>query len=219
MDSFNLNVFTEVECLCDFRFLRCEIPIILGLSCRVVSKTKRNGFVCDFETVTCIVLRRLSSPCRWADIEEKFGMHSGALSEVFCENIESLYNNRSTLGRCFRADLLGERAKQYAEAIHENEAPLDDCFGFFDGTGIFMVRPGGPSSSPGSCYRVHKRAHCLAYQTITTPDGLVFHIHRPIEGRRSDMMMSIKSNRDQILKKKLLWTEGNIACWGTGHMF
>ena len=38
-----------------------------------------------------------------------------------------------------------------------------------------------------SCYFGHKRMHCLVYQTITTPDGLILHMYGPEEGRRHDL--------------------------------
>lgn len=81
--TFNLNSYSDEQCLTDFRFRRCELLLISEIVGWVGGKTKRNGYVCDTITATCLLTRRLSSPCRWADLETKFGMHTSAMSEIF----------------------------------------------------------------------------------------------------------------------------------------
>lgn len=46
-----------------------------------------------------------------------------------------------------------------------------------------MARPGGMSTVRRSCYSGHKRFYCFMYQTITTLDGLIFHMFGPVGGR------------------------------------
>ena len=48
------------------------------------------------------------------------------------------------------------------------------------------------------CYNGHKRSHALKFQTVTTPDGLFFHAG-PIEGRRHDWTLYIRSGVDDAL--------------------
>eukprot|EP00171_Calliarthron_tuberculosum_P001206 IDg1206t1 len=89
--SFNLNAISDEQCLILFRFTKAEIPRIAHLVDWSSAVTSRNGYVCDPLTGTCILLRRLAFPSRWVDLEEMFGMHSSALSEVFYECAWSLY--------------------------------------------------------------------------------------------------------------------------------
>lgn len=42
-----------------------------------------------------------------------------------------------------------------------------------------MQRPGGPIANQYTVYSGYKRSHCLLYQTITTLDGLIFHMYGP----------------------------------------
>ena len=65
-----------------------------------------------------------------------------------------------------------------------------NCFGFVDGT----VRP---CSRPGQNQRIlfngHKRIHALKFQSVVIPNGLIFNLHGPVEGRRHDSGMLAES--------------------------
>ena len=89
--TFNLNTYSDLRCLKDFRFRLKEIQQILDAIGWHTGKTRRCGNKCSAVTATCILLRRLAYPCRLVDLELTFGMHSSALSEIFWEAIESLY--------------------------------------------------------------------------------------------------------------------------------
>ena len=72
-----------------------------------------------------------------------------------------------------REGVLAERAPLYADSTQNAGAPLDSCVRFIDCTKIKMNRPGGLGNMQHSFYSGHKRMHCLIYQTVTTPDGLI----------------------------------------------
>ena len=80
---FNLNIFSEQESLSLFRFTKAEIRTVADTFGWTACRTVRNRYKYDVITATCIVLRRMVSPCRWRDVEFLFGMHSSCLSELF----------------------------------------------------------------------------------------------------------------------------------------
>lgn len=114
-------------------------------------------------------------------------MRSSALSEDFWEIVRSFTDANMHLLNTFRTDLIMSRAALYAAAIHDKGAPLPACIGFIHCTKIRMSRPGGSTTLQRSVYSGHKCFHCLIYQTVTTPDALVFHMYGPEVGRRHDM--------------------------------
>ena len=65
----------------------------------------------------------------------------------------------------------------YSNAITAKGSPLDNCFGFIDGT----VRP---ISKPGKNQRVvyngHKRVHGVKFQSVALPDGIIGNMYLPI---------------------------------------
>eukprot|EP00171_Calliarthron_tuberculosum_P021988 IDg21988t1 len=131
-------------------------------------------------------------------------MHASALSELYWEVATSSYNGLKHLVTSFRADLIHERAELYASCIKAVGGKLDRCVGFMDGTKIQMVRPGGASTLQRSCYTGHKRFHCLVYQTITTPDGLILHLYGLVEGRQPDAYLYRQSGIDEDLRHHLV---------------
>ena len=103
--------------------------------------------ICDSIEGLCMLLRRLSYPCRYSDMISRFGR---PVPEI---NILS-------------PPLLQE----YADAIRAKGAPLQNCFGFIDGTVRPIARPG---QQQRIVYNGHKRVHSLKFQSVALPNGLI----------------------------------------------
>lgn len=203
LTNFNLNIFSTEESLRLFRFRPHElgkVSDVMDFRGQTVSRRYR----CDRVTACCIVLRRLASPCRWYDLEHLFGMPTQALSEVFRQVLVDCKDKFYNLLGTWRMDVLETRARLYADCIQDSGAPLPNCVGFIDGTKIFMARPGGRNINQKACYSGHKRAHCLVYITVSTPDGLIAYLHGPEVGRRHDMTLYRQSGLDDSLSETLL---------------
>ena len=78
-----------------------------------------------------------------------------------------------------RPDIL----KSYVEAIYRKGSALNNVWGFIDGTTRQCARP---RRDQRLVYNGHKRYHCLKYQNITTPNGIIANLFDPLEGRRRD---------------------------------
>ena len=201
--SFNINIYSDESALRDFRFRARDIAQITSAMGWTHGKTQRNGYKCVPFTACCILFRQLAYPCRWKDLEYVFGMRSSALSEVFWEVVETFIETQGHLITDLRQAFLASRAELYANSIKNAGAPLDSCVGFIDCTKIQMCRPGGHGSIQRSCYSGHKRYHCLIYQTLTTPDGLIFHMYGPEVGRRHDLTLLRESGLGESLSNCL----------------
>lgn len=81
--SFNLSIFSAQECLQLFRFRSKEIPKVAALMEWTSGKSNLSRYRCDPITAGCLVLRNLSTPCRWFDVQLLFGIRSSALRKVF----------------------------------------------------------------------------------------------------------------------------------------
>ena len=67
--------------------------------------------------------------------------------------------------------------REYADAIHAKRAPLENCFGFIDGT----VRPiARPDQQQRIVYNGHKRVHSLKFQSVALPNGLIRNMYGPV---------------------------------------
>ena len=103
---------------------------------------------------------------------------------IFNQLVEDIHSQFGHLLSINRHLSNAERLEQHARAIHETgNAPLDNCFGFIDGT----VRPVcRPMFMQKALYNGHKRTHALKYQSVTGADGLIIDLFGPVEGSRHD---------------------------------
>lgn len=62
----------------------------------------------------------------------------------------------------------------YAEELHAKGAPLYKCVVIIYCKTFHMCRPELNGVNQLSSYLGHKRMHCIIYQILTTPDGLIF---------------------------------------------
>jgi len=198
--SFNINSFSREESLSLFSFRPADVGRLAGLL-EVQGGSSRRGCKATPVEQLCVIVRRLSSPARWRDLEILLDRGRSSLCELFYEPIEQLDVRCSGLLCSCRGDLMKERAAVYAQRVLEKGGPLDNCVGFIDGTGVFVARPGGALHR--SVYSGHERNHMLKFQTVTTPDGLSFHLYGPVEGRRHVITMYREAGMDDMLQAGL----------------
>ena len=67
--------------------------------------------------------------------------------------------------------------EEYATAISDKGAALDNCFGFVDGTVRLISRPG---EMQRIVYNRDKRVHALKFQSVATPNRLIANMFGPV---------------------------------------
>ena len=73
------------------------------------------------------------------------------------EVMDNIFNNHSHGISQWNRDVLSSLLLQeYADAIHAKGSPLENCFGFIDGT---MTSIGRPNQQQRIVYNGHKRVH------------------------------------------------------------
>ena len=86
-------------------------------------------------------------------------------------------------------------AATWADAVYEkSDRRVPNIIGFIDGTCRKICRPSNGPDDVGvdvqrQFYSGHHRVHCLKFQTVTAPCGLIIHLFGPINGRRHDSFM------------------------------
>ena len=73
--------------------------------------------------------------------------------------------------------------RAFADAVADKGAPLPNCWGFIDGTMMTICRP---QEHQRGVHSGHKRTHCLKFQGIQAPNGLIVSLLGPYIGRRHD---------------------------------
>ena len=141
---FCLDDMEDDQCLSEFRVKKADLPL-LAQALQIPGQ-----FTCPQRSVVpgmeglCMLLKRLAYPCRYSDMMPRFGgrqvpVLSMAVNTVL-DHIYDLHHHKITE---WNPTILNPAALQtYADRIHEMGAPLENCFGFIDGTVRAIARPG-----------------------------------------------------------------------------
>ena len=137
-ENFDLDHLENDECVAEFWFLKDDIydlPGVLQVPDEIVCY---NGTkVLDTEAL-CIFLKRHAYPCRYLDLIHRFTrpVLELCILKFIYERWEHLF---TTMNQQW---LSPNNLQVFANAIHDKGAPLENCWGFVDGTVRPLCRPG-----------------------------------------------------------------------------
>ena len=143
-----------------------------------------NSFRCHQRTTAdkleglCILLRKMSYPCRYSDMIPRFGRPVAELSMITNNVMDYIYDVHGHRLTEWNNDILNPGLlEMYADAVAQKGAALTNCFGFIDGT----VRPiCRPTQYQKIVFNGHKRVHSLKFQSVTLPNGLIANLFGPV---------------------------------------
>ena len=177
-ERFSLDDMEDDECLAEFRFRKRDLPLLAE------ALQIPHVFICDQRSVAdgmeglCMLLKRLAYPCRYSDMLPRFGRPIPVLCMVSNLVLDYIYDEHHHRVSQWNMDILNPGLLQtYTNAIHHKGAPLDNCFGFVDGTVRPIARLG---IDQRLVFNGHKRVHSLKYQAIALPNGLIGNLYGPV---------------------------------------
>ena len=171
----------DAECLAEFRFKKRDLPLLPEVLQIPDSFTCYQRSVVSGMEALCILLRRLSYPCRYSDIIPRFGLPVPVLSMVSNDVLDFIYNTHNHRLTQWNHTVLNPAALQiYSDAVTAKGAALHNCFGFIDGTVRPICRPG---TNQRVLYNGHKRVHALKFQCVALPNGLIGNMYGPVGER------------------------------------
>ena len=174
---FDLEEMEEPECKSEFRIQKHDIPVLAdALGLPETFKCPQRSVAGGIEGL-CMLLKRMTYPCRYSDMIYRFGRPVPVLSMVTNQVLDYIYDVHSHRITQWNDQILNPVALQsYADAISRKGAALENCFGFVDGT----VRPiCRPKENQRVVYNGHKRVHSLKFQSVTLPSGLIANMYGP----------------------------------------
>lgn len=158
-----------------------------------------------------MLLRRLSYPNRLLDLETLFNISSQSLSHIITKTANFIVENHGHLLENLNAHqwLNRDRYQLYAQVSISYSTTIivefliyKHCWGFIDGTVRSICRP---SVNQEEYYSGHKRVHCVKYQSVLTPDGLIINLKGAFPGRRHDAGIFRESNLYQELEQNVIF--------------
>ena len=205
--------YSDTECSFHFRFNHDGLQLLcasIGFPRTVIVPQNYGGgtrvaIVLDREELILIMLWRMSYATRLCDLVEPFGLDEPTLSRCFEYAIQFLHARYAS----GLEDLTrwSPYCAEWANAIYESSNHhVHNVVGFIDGTCRKICRPTGGPEDHGvdvqrEFYSGHHRVHCLKFQTVTAPCGLIMHLYGPINGRRHDSFMLRQSRLMEKLER------------------
>lgn len=155
----------------------------------------------DPTTALAIVCSRLAKPSRLTDFCNVTGHSKSWVGEVFNTTIRYLFARFERLLYWDYIRLTPEKLASFAKVIEGSGTERSNIFGFIDGTSREICRPTPNVINQQEVYNEHKKCHCLVYQGITTPDGLLVHLYGPLSGNTHVMKVYLQSNIAQVIRQ------------------
>lgn len=88
---------------------------------------------------------------------------------------------------------------------------IPNCWGFIDGTARPICRP---SINQEEYYSGHKRYHCVKYQSVIWPDGIISSLKGAYPGRRHDAGIFRDSELYAELERKAVFGNDTFVLYG-----
>ena len=201
-ERFDLQEMDDAECKAEFRFAKMDIPLLaeaLGIP---------EKFICHQGTRSegieglCMLLKRLTYPCRYSDSIPRFGWPVPVLSMISNTVLDFIYNEHGHKITQWNNSLLNPaNLEVYAAAISDKGAALDNCIGFIDGTVRPICRPG---ELQRIVYNGHKRVHALKFQSVTLPNGMIANMYGPIDESLLNLDKIYVANNNNLIFETVL---------------
>jgi len=149
-----------------------------------------------------LLLRRLSSHCRYIDIAMEFDLRPQLQSEIFNGLIVFLFRKFGNHVRTIDSEWMSgrESLEVYADALQAKGCPLRNCVGWADGTHVPVCRPGGGLQMPFYCG--HHKVHCFQALGLMTPSGMLA-AFGPFDGSTHDAMAADIVGLDQLIEEHM----------------
>lgn len=159
-----LEDMNDSDCLTQFRVKKSDSPILAEALQIPESFTCYQRSVESGMEGLCILLRRLSYPCRYSDV-------------VCCDVLDFVYDTHSHRITRWNPTVLSLADPQiYSDAFAAKGAALQNCFGFIDGAICPIRRPG---EQQRILYNGHKKFHSLIFQAVALPNGPIGNFYGP----------------------------------------
>ncbi len=206
---FEIDNFNNAQCKTLFRFEKdalIELSEMLALPQEYVGQ---NGIVWTPLEGTCMLLRRLCYPGWLVDLQPYFGRSVEDCSIIVNNMLADVHHRFSHLLSSVDQPWMNHEA--YCAAVVQKGAPVNNVFGFMDGTLQQICCPGEKQKE---MFSDHKRRHGLKFQHVMLPNGLVCHSFGPYPGSRHDSSMYGVSNVDAQLSQLVTSDGRQLAIYG-----
>lgn len=157
-----------------------------------------SGSTCRGSVGLCYLLHRYRTQATYRAAAIHFGVSSGFLATIVKWVEDFLYRKFARkLSKFHRRLVRRGRLDRYARAIHAYGNPFQHVWAFIDGTKFFICKQHSTRELGGKDKR-----HCLSFQAVVAPDGIIVHLYGGVEGRLNDLNLLADSKLEEEMNAR-----------------
>jgi len=188
-----------------FRFKQEHVVVLLS-ALEIPDLISFDGYMTSGIESLLLLLRRLSSLCRYADLAMEFDLLPQFQSQVFNGLCLFLFRKVGPHIRRLDHEWMTDRNKleMWARALAEKGCPLENTFGWGDGTHVPVCKP---IRGQRPWYNGHHKTHCFQVLVVTSPSGLMLGFG-PFDGSTHDSLAADIVGLDDLLIEHFSFEDG-----------
>ncbi|GJJ78236.1 nuclease HARBI1 [Entomortierella parvispora] len=195
--SFDVRAYSDTYSIQEFRFTCAQLQEIIGLLRIPPFIVTPSRDKVDSLTVLCMAMYRLSFPERLNRMERMFRRSAPSISRLINQIVRWVMLRWDRLLYWDEHRLTREKLSEYADACyHASGGQCNNVFAFVDGTAREIQMP---TINQQAMYSGHKCHHCVKYQGIVAPDGILLHLSSAFSGTNHDMTIFDGTGFQQVL--------------------
>ena len=192
--TLHVSTISDEEALSLFRFTIPQVQQIIQCMNLPPTITTDNQMIIDTVDAMCLLLRRLTYPSRYIDLEFAFNIHETVISRIVSTMTDILIHKYDDFIELWPG-LTRARVAVYSAIVTNRFPVISNIWGFIDGTMRYICRP----SRRQRDYYSYKKQHAQKFQCITAPDGLIISCCGPYLGKSHDLRMLSESGIQERL--------------------
>ena len=139
----------------------------------------------------CILLKQLAFTCRYTDMVPTFGRHETELCLIYYHMLDYIIVSNHGTNISYN-----QQSYKILLIYTWKRSPLENCFGFIDGTVIEICRR--KPNYQRIVYNRDKRVHSIKFQSWALPSDPIGNLYGPYKVRRHDCTMLHESSFTKI---------------------
>jgi len=136
-----------------------------------------------------------------------FNRSTSFVCSVVNGTVHYLYRRWVHRVRMYVSNFSNQRIEYFKNVVANKSGIQTDIFAFVDGTTRRIARP---IRNQRAVFSGHKKIHCLKYQAISTPDGLISSLSEAVVGRMHDSKLFFTTSVWKKLVPLLIETSSNL---------
>jgi hypothetical protein len=185
-DPYSLQL-NDAEWRSTFRFAKRHIGRLCDAFHLCATVSDGDGHTAPSDHVMLWLLYRCVGGATFQNCQLMFGPHRSTIARLVSRLEGYIADKAKATLQGFHVMLDRAQVDRYKAALTAKGSCVSNVWGFIDGVKWVISRPGGHPILQRAVYSGYKKAHCLSFHVVSSPDGMIQHLYGPLPGHTNDI--------------------------------